>query len=87
MKKPENFKIVYITSVICGGCIILGVIITLIMVCISYLKDTTRRYDCEDTQSSGRSEVHVLEECLTYCGYSREEIERMQSVISNNQNL
>ena len=87
MKKPENFKIVYITSVICGGCIILGVIITLIMVCISYLKDSTRRYDCEDTQSSGHSEVHVLGECLTYCGYSREEIERMQSVISNNQNL
>ena len=52
---------------------------------IGYIKKITRKY--EDTQSSGRSEVHVVQKCLTYCGYSREEIERMQSVISNNQNL
>ena len=50
---------------------------------IGYIKNITRKY--ENTQSSRHLEL--LEECLSYCGYSREEIERMQSVISNNQNL
>ena len=44
---------------------------------IGYIKNITRKY--ENTQSSRHSEL--LDECLTYCGYSRKEIERVQRII------
>ena len=45
---------------------------------IGYIKNITRKY--KDTQDSGCLEL--LEECLTYCGYSREEIERVLRIKS-----
>ena len=44
---------------------------------IGYIKNITRKY--ENTQSSRHLEL--LDECLTYCGYSRKEIERVQRII------
>ena len=44
---------------------------------IGYIKNITRKY--ENTQSSRHLEL--LDECLTYCGYSRKEIERVLRII------
>ena len=36
---------------------------------------------CNSYGSSSIARGKIIEECLTYCGYSREEIERVQRVI------
>ena len=88
----ESENIDYIALVIFAGSIILVAIILLITVCIRWFKINTQEYDSEGAQSSKSSnsselEVQTLVECLSSCGYSTEEIGRVQRIISGSQNL
>ena len=85
VNEPENSNITFLALVICSGSISLGVIIALILVCIGYFKNKARQYDSEASQGSDRSysaELQVLAECLAHCGYSTEEMGRIQQIMS-----
>lgn len=85
VNEPENSKIKFLALVIFSGSISLGVIIALIMVCIGCFKKKARHYNSEGSQGSNRSysaELQVLAECLAHCGYSTEEIGRIQQIMS-----
>ena len=85
VKEPEEYKTAFLVSVICSGSILLGVIIALILTCIGYFKNKVQHYDSESSQGSDRSgsvELQVLAECLATCGYTTEEIVRIQQIMS-----
>ena len=85
VKEPEEYKTAFLVLVICSGSILLGVIIALILTCIGYFKNKVQHYDSESSQGSDRSgsvELQVLAECLAHCGYSTEEIVRIQQIMS-----
>ena len=80
-----NVKDTFLVLVICSGSILLGVIIALILNCIGYFKNKVQHYDSESSQGSDRSgsvELPVLAECLATCGYTTEEIVRIQQIMS-----
>ena len=85
VKEHEDYKTAFLVLVICSGSILLGVIIALILTCIGYFKNKVQHYDSESSQGSDRSgsvELQVLAECLAHCGYSTEEIVRIQQIMS-----
>ena len=84
INEPGNPNITFLAIVICSGFISLGVIIALILICIGYFKNKGRSYDSEGSQGSDRSysaELQVLAECLAHCGYSTEEMGRIQQIM------
>ena len=86
----ESENINYISLVIFAGSIILVAIISLITVCIRWFKINTHDNDSEGGPSSSSSselEMQTFVECLASCGYSAEEIGRVQRKISSSQNI
>ena len=86
----ESENINYISLVIFAGSIILVAIISLITVCIRWFKINTQDNDSEGGPSSSSSselDMQTFVECLASCGYSAEEIGRVQRKISSSQNI
>ena len=86
----ESENINYISLVIFAGSITLVAIISLITVCIRWFKINTQDNDSEGGPSSSSSselDMQTFVECLASCGYSTEEIGRVQRKISSSQNI
>ena len=95
--EPESAsKMEYLAIVACAGSMIIGLIISLIMVCIRYSKSSSKNLDAEEGQTSASLELNEMQilsqseslgESLAYCGYSKEEIERVQKIATDSQKL
>ena len=95
--EPESAsKMEYLALVACAGSMIIGLIISLIMVCIRYSKSSSKNLDAEEGQTSASLELNEMQilsqseslgESLAYCGYSKEEIERVQKIATDSQKL
>ena len=75
---------------------IIGLIISSTMVCICYSKSSSKDLDAEEGQTPASSELNEMQilsqseslgESLAYCGYSKEEIERVQKIATDIQKL